>query len=55
MSKSKKEVVRLTKERDMFKIKIIKVMNKIREDSQLKVCLLEAYLEDIKCWNKEIL
>ena len=54
MSKSKKELIRLSKERDMFKNEIIKVVNKIKEDSELKVCLLEVYLEDVKCWNKEI-
>ena len=29
-------------------------MNKIKEYSELKVCLLKPYLEDVKCWNKEI-
>ena len=54
MSKSKKELIRLSKERDKFKNEIIKVVNKIKEDSEFKVCLLEVYLEDVKCWNKEI-
>ena len=55
MSKTKKELTRLIKERDVFRNKIIKIMSKIEENLELKKSLLEAYHEDVKIWYKEFL
>ena len=55
MSKTKKELTRLIKERDVFRNKITKIMSIIEENLELKIGLLEAYHEDVQIWYKECL